>query len=552
VKAAYLAADSSTPDATKGMDAVFSVTDKMGVKFPCIPTTDGAKCNDPSTAEKAYRSRCGVASALGGCEITMLSHATGINTFAQSGKLRTATPFKQILSPDGRDIYSEKQKSEQIYKQNDKAIDPAIANQINSILSDYNARRPAFGNLSRRLELNGWSGANAVAAKTGTTNDIKDTWTVGYSPYYTVVVWVGNTDSKPLNPRANSVGTTSGIWNDIMVSLHANKEKKGFSKDGLIAIRIDPATGLPVDEGGSVEWMTKAQSDRLAKAKDNFNQNDYQPTEKTFLQNGTVVVPRKLKINRVDGKLAVEGKTLPENIEEKEFRELVAEYPKWQDTADRLMENSQAYQKAPREVSDQDQVADRAKVPTFTSNLDTNTKDVSSISVTAQVQGDQTKTIKSIEILINGTRVVNSTGQSSVNYDKVDSYTGINNTVLIRVTDSLGAISEKTYQNVSFQTKVSSATPLTNSDLASLNVVCEKSATNATDCTFTLPSGKTLPTTFRLRIGTTGNGSSCTENDENVTCSNVSIPGSGSYPIQAKITGNFVNTRSMYNSSSGN
>jgi membrane peptidoglycan carboxypeptidase len=554
VKAAYLSADGNSPQAAQGINAVFDTAESMGLRFPCVPATDGNKCKDPATAANAYQSRCGISASLGGCEVNMLSHATGYNTLAQDGKLRTATPFKQILAPDGRDIYSIRQESDPVYAQKDSAVDPRIARQVNSILSDYEARRPVFGASARRLELAGWSGANSVAAKTGTTNDVKDTWTVGYSPYYTVAVWVGNTDSKPLKQTATSVGTTSGIWNETMVALHQDKEKKGFSKEGLIATKIKAQTGLPAEDGDRTEYLTREQLDKVNQANANMAKSDYNPVGNSFFQNGTTVISRKLKINKVDGKLAVEGKTLPENIEEQEFSQIVAEYPKWQETADKFMEGNDKFKKAPTENSDQDQVAEQTKGPLVTSNLDTNTVKANKIQVTATPQGDGTKTIASIEILINGSSKLLVEAKNTASLTDLSDLPETGNTVLIKAVDSLGGKTEKNYSSVSFSSVADSA-PIANADISGLNVACVKSGTNTAECSFTLPSGKSLPSSFRVRIGSTAgnNGTSCSQtgDTDEVVCNGVSLPLTtpGTVPIQARVSGSFVDTSGTYENS---
>jgi hypothetical protein len=336
-----------------------------------------------------------------------------------------------------------------------------------------------------------------------------------------------------------------------MVSLHDGKEKKGFTKEGLIATKLDSVTGLPSDNGNITEYITKEQLDKLNNAKANFAKADYNPLANTFLQNMTSVVPRKLKINKIDGKLAVEGKTLPENIEEVDFIQLVAEYPKWQDTADKFMENNDKYKKAPTEISDQDQVAQLASKPTITSNLDSSVNAVSEIKVKAAVAGDPTKTITSIEILINGISELTVNNNDTATIAELNTYPASGNTILIRVTDSLSAKSEKTYSNVSFGS-ASSGGPLTESDLAGLNIRCTSTIPTTASCSFKLDSGVTLPSSFRIRIGTSGSGTTCVVASDrvSVSCPAVTISGSGTtLPIQVKLAAAFVATVNEYDNS---
>ena len=99
-----------------------------------------------------------------------------------------------------------------------KEIDPAIAYIISDILSDNFARIFAFGPGSS-LEIPGYR----VAVKTGTTNDKKDNWTIGYTPEFLVTVWVGNNDNTPMNPYLTSgITGASPIWNRTMSYLLKN------------------------------------------------------------------------------------------------------------------------------------------------------------------------------------------------------------------------------------------------------------------------------------------------------------------------------------------
>ena len=80
-------------------------------------------------------------------------------------------------------------------------LPPALAYLMNDILSDNNARLPAFGvNNSVHLE------DRPVAAKTGPTNEWKDAWTLGYTPQYVTGVWVGNADNESMDHVPESLG----------------------------------------------------------------------------------------------------------------------------------------------------------------------------------------------------------------------------------------------------------------------------------------------------------------------------------------------------------
>ncbi|MEI8232290.1 MAG: transglycosylase domain-containing protein [bacterium] len=147
-------------------------------------------------------SRFGLSLTLGGGEVTMLDLASVYAIFANNGQ---KVPFSAILSvTDSRGNDLTIKDSNALATQ---IIDPAIAYQINSILSDPIARAPAFGINS----VLGLPGKN-IAVKTGTTNNLRDNWTFGYAPEILVSTWVGNNDNTPMSSVASGITGASPIW----------------------------------------------------------------------------------------------------------------------------------------------------------------------------------------------------------------------------------------------------------------------------------------------------------------------------------------------------
>lgn len=248
------------------LNGFFNFVQKLGVKFPCIASGDGLEtCNNPDLAVNAYRSRCFLSTALGGCEVKMTDHATGINTILQQGNLRTATPFISITRSNGDkndEIY--KDKKESFYPKEDRAMDPLIAKQLANVMTDYNIRAAEFGNLRFNLELKDkkWK----VAAKTGTSNGPKDFWVVGGSPLYTATIWAGRNDNKDMSNDSSASASSAFIWNQLMEMLHKDKPVKNFSTEGLDKIEVRPGVSellTPTqkvylkDKGGQVEPTIK-------------------------------------------------------------------------------------------------------------------------------------------------------------------------------------------------------------------------------------------------------------------------------------------------------
>lgn len=101
-----------------------------------------------------------------------------------------------------------------VEKKKDRVLDPSVAYMITSILSDNKARLLAFAE-NNPLVLED----RPAAAKTGTTENFHDSWTVGYTPDFVVGVWVGNNNQKPMNAVAGSIGGGQ-IWHDFMQSVY--------------------------------------------------------------------------------------------------------------------------------------------------------------------------------------------------------------------------------------------------------------------------------------------------------------------------------------------
>lgn len=157
------------------------------------------------------RSRFGLSLTLGGGEVTMIDMAEAFGVLANQGYKMPINYFQKIENNKG-DLLRE------MIPFKIKEIDPAIAYIISDILSDNFARTSAFG-AGSSLEIPGYK----VAVKTGTTDDKKDNWTIGYTPEFLVVVWVGNNDNTPMNPYLTSgITGASPIWNRVMTYLLKN------------------------------------------------------------------------------------------------------------------------------------------------------------------------------------------------------------------------------------------------------------------------------------------------------------------------------------------
>jgi membrane carboxypeptidase/penicillin-binding protein len=118
-------------------------------------------------------------------------------------------------------------------------LNPGVAFVISDILSDNVARTPTFG-ANSQLNIPG----SIVAVKTGTTNNLRDNWTLGYTPKIFVATWVGNNDNSPMSYVASGVTGASPIWRRIMDELLKTRPSSGFTPPpGLSKVAICRLTG---------------------------------------------------------------------------------------------------------------------------------------------------------------------------------------------------------------------------------------------------------------------------------------------------------------------
>ena len=145
----------------------------------------------------------GLTLVLGGGEVTLLDMSSAYSTFAQDGMHHDPVSVLQIQDANGAVIENNTQ-------QNGTQVLPTqVAEQINNMLSDSVARAPLGEN--NLLSFPG----HDVAVKTGTTNDYKDAWTIGYTPNIVVGMWVGNNNNTPMVKKVSGF-IVGPMWNEFM------------------------------------------------------------------------------------------------------------------------------------------------------------------------------------------------------------------------------------------------------------------------------------------------------------------------------------------------
>ena len=184
-------------------------------------------------------SKYGLSLTLGGGEVRMVDMAVAFGVFANQGLKVDLTPILKIEDYQGNVLESIDLDNE--LPTGDKAIPPEVAYLISHMLLDNNARVGAFGGSSELVVRD-----HTVSVKTGTTDDLRDNWTIGYTPSYLVATWVGNNDNTPMNPWiVSGVSGAAPIWHDIMEYVLKDEPDEWPKKpDTIVGIQVCNLTGL--------------------------------------------------------------------------------------------------------------------------------------------------------------------------------------------------------------------------------------------------------------------------------------------------------------------
>ena len=181
--------------------------------------------------------RFGLSITLGGGEVRLLDLTSGYATLANRGKYFEPAAILKVEDKNGKVLEEVKDRRAK------QVIDEDITFLISHILSDNNARSLVFGP-SSLLNIPG----KTVVVKTGTTDDKRDNWAVGYTPSVVVGIWVGNNDNSAMDQKvASGVTGATPIWNRVMSEILRNKSAENFAKpDNVTALEIDAlGGGLP-------------------------------------------------------------------------------------------------------------------------------------------------------------------------------------------------------------------------------------------------------------------------------------------------------------------
>jgi len=203
------------------------------------------------------RNRFGLSLVLGGGEVKLLEHVNAYSAFARDGEISPIVSILKIEDKDGKII-------EKYQPEKKKIFESQIARMMNSVLSDNTARAFVFGE-KNYLNL----GDRPVGAKTGTTNDYHDAWTIGYTPSIVAGVWVGNSNNDEMTGAADGSVLAAPIWHDFMSRVLGDTPIESFKEpddyrtgktiiDGIIPLEnvlIDISTGQLADSSTPSELI---------------------------------------------------------------------------------------------------------------------------------------------------------------------------------------------------------------------------------------------------------------------------------------------------------
>ncbi|MBU0619206.1 PBP1A family penicillin-binding protein [Patescibacteria group bacterium] len=213
--------------AANGVEAMIATASAMGI------TTWGDSSN------------YGLSLTLGGGEVKMTEMATAFGVFANQGLKINLNPILKVEDYKGK-VWEEFD-WENSLPPGERALPPEVAYLISHILLDNNARSAAFGSSSQLV-----IPQHAVSVKTGTTNDLRDNWTIGYTPQFLTAVWVGNNDNTPMHPYlVSGITGAAPIWHQIMTHVLKDQPDEWPKKpENIVGLTICSMSGLLPGESG--------------------------------------------------------------------------------------------------------------------------------------------------------------------------------------------------------------------------------------------------------------------------------------------------------------
>jgi len=257
--------------------------------------------------------RFGLSVTLGGGEVKLIDMTTAFGVFANGGRRQEPVSILKIEDRKGKTLKENKP------KEGPKVLSEETSFIISHFLLDNSARSSAFGTGSS-LMVSG----KTVSVKTGTTDDKRDNWTIGYTPSVVVGVWVGNNDNSAMNPKISSGLTgASPIWNKIMSYALKDKKSEDFKVPSNVTSEVIDAIG-----GGKPcrDFATRAE----------YFVKGTEPSEDCLKF-------KKVKVSKSTGKLANDLEIAKGEYDEKEYFVFNEEDPISTDGKNRWQEGINAW-----------------------------------------------------------------------------------------------------------------------------------------------------------------------------------------------------------------
>jgi len=188
---------------------------------------------------RANVNRFGLSLTLGGGEIRLIDMALAYSSFANGGLKVEPVSILKVEDSKGKVLLEHKQvKGKRVLSEEEAFL-------ISDILSDNNSRLITFG-ANSLLRIPG----HQVAVKTGTTDDMRDNWAVGWTPAVVVGVWVGNNDNSPMKRVASGISGATPIWRRIMMEALGSRPVKAWSMpNGIVQVEADKISGYAAHHG---------------------------------------------------------------------------------------------------------------------------------------------------------------------------------------------------------------------------------------------------------------------------------------------------------------
>lgn len=256
--------------------------------------------------------RLGLSVALGGGEVHLIDTTSSFSSFANGGYRVDPVAIMKVVDKNGSVLYEHRAvKGEEV-------MTPEEAYVINHILSDDSARSLAFG-ANSKLNV-----SPNVAVKTGTTNDQRDNWAIGWSRDVMIGAWVGNNDNSAMKTVASGISGATPIWQRLI----QYALKNGYSAPawevpaGIETVSVDAVSGYPAHD----EFPVKSEI-----------------AIKGLLPSSPDPIHLKLKLCKGQNKLATDAQVVSGDFEEREFVRLAEADPYSQDGVNRWQQAIDAW-----------------------------------------------------------------------------------------------------------------------------------------------------------------------------------------------------------------